>query len=93
MKFFDKFWWRTALTAVLAVIIFFIVKPFVPVSEYSMDYTIVYSTLISCVLGFFGEFGVAALEKRRPIISELGGAGLFGSILVGALLFIITHLS
>ena len=90
MKFWNKFGWRTVLAAILAVIVFFIVKPFVPVSEYSMDYTIVYSTLISCFLSFFGEFGIAALEKRRPIISELGGAGLFGSILMGAVILLIS---
>ena len=92
MKFWNKFGWRTVLAAVLMLIVYFIVAPFVPASEYSQDYTIVYSTLISCFLGFFGEFGVAALEKRQPIISMLGGAGIFGSILMGALIFIINHL-
>lgn len=93
MKFWNKFGWRAVIMALVMLVVYFIVKPFVPVSEYSLDYTIVYSILISCFIGFVGEIGVAAIEKRQPILSMLGGAGFFGPIVMGAIIFIINHLA
>lgn len=89
---FNKFSWRAVLAGVVSIIFILIATALVPEGTYRLDYSIIYGTLAACVVMFGAEFGIAAYEKRVPSIAELGGAGLFGSIVGGAFMLLIFYI-